>query len=676
MFMYLVVAFVLFFPILLPPEGTLVFGSDIHRSYHYFRQFFHDAIQNGIFPWWNPHIFSGEPLIANPSLSFWYPPNWLFAVLPYRYVYSWLIVSHVVLSMVGMFWLAKKWMEPLPAWLAGLVFGMSGFFMGRIWEGHIELIAAAAWMPWVVWAFTRRGVVLAGVIFALQLFAGYQTMALFTLEAVLFFTVYLCFMTRSFHPLVRMTIAVGIGIGLAGTQVIPAREFFSQSIRTYPLPYSWAALGSYPLEYVKQFLSPFYHGGPENYYGPSPNYAEMANYVGIVPILLALIAIIFLFRKKFIISVLLLIAIFGLWVSLGKNAPLDVNHFLWKTVPVYTYIRIPARHLILLVFSLSILAGFGLACFKKRLIQLLLIGLTVADLFWFGRHFVLLKEDPSIRHNQALVSTLTRQKELVRLLPNFNVGIGTRDALDFDAPMGHRLYSASGYDPSILRKYYEFIAAANGIKDPDVQQNDVQIPPLNLQSRAVDFLNIKYVFVPSWRDSVGGESGRYRLVLEDGKRDYWRLYENKTVTPRFYLVPRLTTLPDRETIAAAIRAGNVDFQKTVLVVGATKSGGDCKSDLPPVSVSMYSPNMIRLTTSADCDSYLASSEVEYPGWSATIDGQKAEIIEGNLAFRTLFVPAGKHTIVMQYQPRIFVIGLLVSVATALACWVWVKKAGT
>ncbi|MBI3956214.1 YfhO family protein [Candidatus Gottesmanbacteria bacterium] len=685
-FFYLAIVLSVFLPILWPPEGMLVFGDDIHRSYHFFRQLFGDAISRGEFPWWNPYLFSGEPLIANPSLSFWYPFNWLFAVFPYRYVFSWSIVFHVFWAMLGMYCAlramsnVKCQMSNVGAWIGGLVFGLSGFFMGRIWEGHIELIAAASWMPWVVWANVKcqmsnvkwkTNCVVAGIVFALQLYAGYQTMALFTLEAVFIVTLLQSYFEKSWRPLIRAGFAVILGLGLAAIQIIPAQEFFRVSIRTYALPYSWAVFGSYTMENLKQLVDPFILGLPWAYRGPSPNYGEMAAFVGRVSLLLAAIAIVR--RKSRMTIAFAAIAVFGLWVSFGWNAPIDLNKILWEIVPTYQYLRIPSRHLILFVFGMSALAGIGLNLVRHSLAKLVFSLVIVVDLVWFARAFVVLRPDPATRHNQELVSYLQKNLGLGRYLPNFNVGMGTRDALDFDAAMGYRLYSASGYDPAILRNYYEFAVAAADIKDPDVQQTDVQIPYLHPSSRFTDFLNIKYILVPTWFDSVGGPSAKYTVVLEENRKDYWRLYENKSALPRFYLVPSVTVYPNRTAVAAAIRAGTADPSKTVLTTDSVAT--DCKGEAAgSVTLSTYTFNTIRLETQSFCNAILATSEVMYPGWKAAVDGKETNIVESNLAFRAVPVPAGKHTVTMWYDPGIFVIGFFVSSGTVVVCLILFKPA--
>ena len=60
------------------------------------------------------------------------------------------------------------------------------------------------------------------------------------------------------------------------------------------------------------------------------------------------------------------IALFGVWVSLGPNAPIDLQYALWRIVPMYHYLRIPPRHLILAVFGLAGLAGIGLAAIVRH----------------------------------------------------------------------------------------------------------------------------------------------------------------------------------------------------------------------------------------------------------------------------------------------------------------------
>lgn len=681
---YIIVVLILFWPILFPTPGTLIFGDDIHRSYHFFRQFFHDAIASGEFPWWNPYLFSGEPLIANPSIAFWYPFNWLFIIFPYAQVYSIIIPVHIFIAMTGMYWLARKWLLREVAWTAGLLFGLSGFFIGRIWEGHIDILTSAPYVPIVFGLFwqafekkTPKTIVLASVFYAIEMFAGYQTMAYFTAWAIGAAAILFCIKDKSLKTLVILLIGIILAVGIAALQIIPSAEFFRQSIRTYQLPYSWAVMGASSIQSLKLLINPFLYGAPGYYKGPGPNYGELAGYIGKIPLALAAITtVVFSMKKnKEIVFVLICLGIFSLWVSLAWNAPLDLQYFLWKYIPIYHYLRVPSRHLILFVFSVSLLAGFGLSFIKQKAIKLILIILVISDLILFARQFITTKPDPITRHNQELISLLQKDKSLSRFLPNFNVGMATRDALDFDAAMSYKIFSASGYDPAILRNYYEFIVAANKQATYDVQQSDVQIPYIDTHSLYLDFLNIKYILVPSWFDSVGGESARFVLRASDTKKDYWNLYENKNVLPRFFLVPQIEILSNRQEVAAAIRNRQHDVTKTILTDQMLqKIEPNCQMQtLLEVNVISYRNNSIVLMVDVPCNAFLATSEIFYPGWEATIDGKQVTIMENNLAFRALYVPAGKHQIVFSYVPKIFYLSFLISISTGVISFIWIRK---
>lgn len=735
--LYCFVILVVFGRALVPGPTEMIWGDDIHRQYYFYRKFFNSFLKEGIWPWWNPYIFSGAPFMANAVVNIWYPPTWLFFFLPVNLAYSWHVALHIVWAMLGMYVLIHtinnspqptlnpsspplnvrggrvgllSWgkgelraVSMLPAWTAGLIFGLSGFFMARIWAGHVDVIAAASWMPWVFGAFwhlnhdrwknlrhggeistsLNRRIVVAGGVFAMQILAGYQTMAFFTVLAVGIASACQCVYERSVKPLFIAGLAGFLGIGLAAIQIIPAQEFFRASIRTFTLPYSWNSYGSLTIESLKQFFNPFMFGDQLTYSGPPPNFAEHAFFIGRVGLLAVLGGVVIatgdmLLQKRsskfnprpwvkntplaggiFILWFwfFAVIALFGLWVSLGPNAPIDLQYILWKTVPMYQYLRIPARHLILVVFGLSGMVGLAIYAIRSMHLRLVFVGLITIEMILFARHFIALKPIPESRHDRELINILsphrcrsfsTPEVEcLYRVLPNFGVWVEPRDSLDFDAVMPYRIFSATGYDPSILRSYYEYIDLANGnAPGSSILTHDVQVPYLNLFSQAMgafqnnlysisskdylgtspmDFLNIKYILVPRAYDPLYGvKTDRFVLLREDVTRDY-RLYENKSVKPRFF------------------------FENGTVIV------------------KKYTPNEIVLSTDNNIGETLFSSEVFYPGWEGFIDGKKVDVIKTNHAFRALFVPAGRHTVIYRYSPRIFLIGGLLTALTALAC---------
>jgi len=383
-------------------------------------------------------------------------------------------------------------------------------------------------------------------------------------------------------------------------------------------------------------MNPFQFGNQYTYAGPPPNFIEHSAFIGIGGLAAALIGVAAVVRKKLWLGVAFVFAVmFGIWVSLGSNATPDLQYILWKIIPMYRNLRIPPRHLILVVFGLSGLAGIGLDALTKsfklpRLITSLITIGILCEMVWFARGFIVLRSVPETRHDSGLITTLTDDREPYRVLQNFGVWLPQRDVLDFDSTMSYRIHSATGYDPSILRSYYDYFASSLGTTGAElVTKQDVQVPYLNPSAgEAIDRLNIKYIMVPPDYDPFSGNA-RYTL-LRDDYADRYRLYENTTVLPRFYLTDRSCGTP---------------------------------------VVSRYTPNAISLSVTTGCDTTLHSSEVWYPGWDAYVDGKKVHMNKENNLFRTIFVSSGKHMVEFRYSPRIYVIGGMISVAVFLMlCW--------
>src|SRR5208283_5415037 len=50
------------------------------------------------FPFWNPHNFSGIPLLATLQPGVLYPPHLLYLFLPFNVAWNWLIILHYLFS--------------------------------------------------------------------------------------------------------------------------------------------------------------------------------------------------------------------------------------------------------------------------------------------------------------------------------------------------------------------------------------------------------------------------------------------------------------------------------------------------------------------------------------------------------------------------------------------------
>ena len=70
-----------------------------------------------------------------------------------------------------------------------------------------------------------------------------------------------------------------------------------------------------------------------------------------------------------------------------------------------------------------------------------------------------------------------------------------------------------------------------------------------------------------------------------------------------------------------------------------------------VSITAYQPNNLKYTVESAKGGVVVFSEIYYPGWTATIDGQPAEIGRVNYILRALKVAPGKHEVILDFHPQ-------------------------
>lgn len=96
--------------------------------------------------------------------------------------------------------------------------------------------------------------------------------------------------------------------------------------------------------------------------------------------------------------------------------------------------------------------------------------------------------------------------------------------------------------------------------------------------------------------------------------------------------------------------GKVNPKHTAVVAkadfGFLKAGGE-----GTVKLTSYGATEAKYEVDSKAGGLVVFSEVYYPGWTATIDGQSAEIGRADYVLRAMNVPAGKHEIVMTFDPQ-------------------------
>ncbi len=665
---FIVLSLLLFFgKTLIPSAGQIIYGGDLLSQFYFWKGYLVDNLQQGIIPFWNPYNFSGTPFLSHPAVATFYPATILYLMFPLQIAFSWNYFIHLLIGSLGMYVLGRLYADKITSLFSAVVFALSGYFAARIYAGHVDLLTGAVWMPWIFYSFkkliakpNKKNVLVSTLFLVLQILAGYQAYVLFILEFITLYFIYKIVIAitlkkqRIFLKIISFVLPIIFSILITAIQWLPTWQLARESIRGQGMSYDLASWGSLPLSGIRLFLDPlnreelnkivFNLGG-----GPLPN--PFDHFTGIIPI-----AIVVIFLSLKLISYMnikaikryvqyvqidkdfwfFLIACFlFLAISLGSYLPLNIHNILYNYVPFYKFIRIPLQHLIIVVFLVPIMSGMCLQRIRNKWINILLVLLVVAELLYFGKKYILLTEIPDRRNDAQLISYLQKNLKGERLLPLYRVTSPVLNYLDLNAPLKYKLATTSGYDPVILKNYYDFIDTLNGSKASSISYYNVEIPPVRVEGELFKYLNSRYVLTE--KGQLASSHGEFIPVLERGN---YTLYRYNNTLSRFSLV----------------------------------NNKDCGLDHEgKISVISYSANKIILRVETDCEAILSTGEVYYPGWKAKIDGVETRIHKINVAFRSVYIPKGNHKVEIYYSPEIYYMGGAISLFGMTATYLIIKK---
>ena len=84
------------------------------------------------------------------------------------------------------------------------------------------------------------------------------------------------------------------------------------------------------------------------------------------------------------------------------------------------------------------------------------------------------------------------------------------------------------------------------------------------------------------------------------------------------------------------------------------------------------PESLEIEVGSTGPGFLFLADQYYPGWRARVNGEPAEILRANYAFRLVEVPAGRSVVTFTYRPTSVFAGILISVTawTGVAFFWW------
>ncbi len=154
------------------------------------------------------------------------------------------------------------------------------------------------------------------------------------------------------------------------------------------------------------------------------------------------------------------------------------------------------------------------------------------------------------------------------------------------------------------------------------------------------------------------------------------IHRNHGALPRVRLMGRpYYVAGEAEAIAAVDRLGAETRNRLVVEDPGRPLPEDAEVG-GRATITREQPERVEIAIAAERDAYLVLADTFDPGWSATLDGRAVPIRPAWIAFRAVFVPRGRHTLVFRYRPAGFDRGLAITacgLAIVLGCLIWPRR---
>lgn len=801
----LIAAALLLLPLLVLWRAALLRGVFYVHDVQYYFYPYHALpaalLARGELPLWNQYTFSGIPLLGDGQTAMFYPPNWLFFLLPGAAALNYDILLQFGIAGAGMYLCARgQGLWRAPALLAALAYMFGGFLTARV--VHLSIMSGAALLPLAFLCVDRalrpgasgRWFAAAAGAVALQAFAGHPQVPVYTALALGLYALVRAVerwrAERDWRWLYRLPLRLAgvyvLGYGLAAIQLAPWVDLGRLSPRAAGATFDFVFGGSMAGSNWLLFVFPYLYGTlAPSLYGAHPlgivssvKLWEHSAYVGILPLGLAVYGLLGLvprrntqtLERSYVgtsaganaqtyhrtnvrtLSIFLALLLIGALVfAAGRYTPAAK---LIYALPVVGKLRDVERGLALAAFAATLLAAIGM----QRAIDPALGGargrraslaLVAVGLVWLPPALVYLARLPRFQRAMALTPTDLANLQLSRpnaALPAALALLGAAlliwwsrrpagqiarwlavalVALDMGAyaatfnplaepqlfsrppdvlaalpPAGEPYRKATWLPTNDLdsRAARETLAVSWGMVDGvedingfnslqprrytdylfgpavgDVSYGLLDNPRLlRPESPILSSLNVRYLLVPrAQRPPLGAN---FRQVYEN---DQVSVYENTAAYPRAYFAEAVRGATDPAEVLSTVTADGFDGRRLALVEADAPPALAPASGPASAAIREYGANRIVVATETSAPRLLVLSEMDIPGWRATVDGAPATIYRTNYLFRGVVVPAGAHTVTFEYRPISLWIGLAISaLALVVVGWlVWNKKLG-
>ena len=298
------------------------------------------------------------------------------------------------------------------------------------------------------------------------------------------------------------------------------------------------------------------------------------------------------------------------------------------------------RSLIIVIIGIAILLLFKMGKLRKEVTIGAIVLLCLIDMWQINKRYLYddLFVDKSIRTTSFAQTEadkyILEDTDLDYRVLNFAVSSFNENNTSY----WHK--NVGGYHAAKLRRYNELIETRLKAEMQDAFQaiaeagGDMeQVDPANFH--ALNMLNTRYFILPTKEGQLPLENP---YALGNGwfvKEVSYVANADEELDKLASSNPHVTAVVDEQFKSALNNASSFDV-----------------NDDATIELTAYEPNSLTYETTNPSDGVAVFSEVYYPdGWQVTIDGEPVELARADYVLRTLYVPAGHHTIQMTFDPQ-------------------------
>lgn len=623
-----IISIIFYIPVIINPDLVLNRNNDLQEQFWpIFYLIKSQIITNHVLPLWNNLFFSGLPLLPDPQFSMFYPPNILFVLLPINLGFLISFILHTFFAGIGFYLLAKHFVfTNKMALLATSLYMFSPRLGNYLEAGHFGLVASWAWLPFLFLAtlnLAKKPNVNWSLLFALSLAGLFYTHIVTFVWALAFATALFGFnllLNKSFRKvftkLPYLLLGLLLGGGLSAVTLIPQINWLPETTRlilfnnpdVYP---KWLS----KVEFLKAIFWPWILQ-PEKIWSID---TEKWLTLGLTPLILAIIGFWKISRKYKI--VLFLIGIIIVLLSLNNTSPI---YSLLMSQSWYILGRVATRVWFIPAMIVPLLAVFVVEKYvsKIKIIFYFLILILIIEsltLSWVRLMRPIQNEENIVPYE--ILQVLKNDKSRFRVFC-LNRCIPQKLAVE------QNLELVEGYNTIGQFNYYKHMWQLSGAY---WNYYTLALPPIGsytfekLKPDAVSLgaYNVKYVIAPyPLNDSA------FSLIKQTGN---YYLYLNSLEFPRAYF-------RDNANKGLGVEA----------------------------KILNYTPNWIKVDTSAMTGKSLILAEVYSPGWKAYLNGQEETLVrETPSSLRQINLKSDTKFVDFKYDPHGYNFGRIISLVTLI-----------